>query len=748
MLDQENTKTVLLVEDDAGIAELIKERLEESGVHITHVMSGAAARSQIEADPPGLILLDYTLPDLSGDELVAQLGALPGGMPPFIVTTGADDIRVAIAMMKGGARDFLVKDRDFLEVLPRVVVRVLRELSTERDLVEAEKALRESEQRYRLLFEQVGDYVLLLESEPEGRLIIIDANDAALRAHGYTRDEMFGQPITLLDPFLQPGQVQARMTQIEEQEKLTFSSRHRRKDGSFLDVEVRASFVLTAGRRIAVAVERDITERKRAEEAQRSNLERLSLALDAANAGTWEWDLRTNQNIWSDELWELYGLEAHSLVPSYEAWFQTIHPRDRGQVAQTLREAVAGGHDLRIEWQVVGGKDPERWLMSHGRPQVGRDGRIDRYIGIVLDITWRKQAEAALRESEERLKQAVHLAQMGIWDWDFKTDRVEWYGDMFRIYGIAPQEFTHSGRDYLESTRPDYRSQHSENIQKAFARGITEAELQAGKVSAPDPQELCIVRPDGTECFTIEDALAIVDSDGRPGRMLGITLDITERKQAEKTIRAALLEREALLRELYHRTKNNMQVIQGMLSLHAEKLPDAKTREVFEEVAAKIQGMALVHQMLYQSQNLSQIDFKRYIEELTRLLSQQAHAFHSAVYIETDLRSIQVPVEIAVPCGLVLNELVSNAYKHAFPSGASGCIRISTREEADRVIVLEVADNGVGFPPGFDYRNSETLGLRTIVALVESQLQGQVTYISPPGVTCQFRFINEHASAV
>ena len=147
-------------------------------------------------------------------------------------------------------------------------------------------------------------------------------------------------------------------------------------------------------------LEKSETERLGAEEALRLSMERLQLALDAANSGTWEWDLRTNENIWSKELWKLYGLEPHRCEPSYEAWRQTIHPYDRAKTEQVVLEAAQKGTELNAEWRVLLPDGEERWLMSRGRPLLDANGQAERFIGVVIDISERKRAE--LREKLDR----------------------------------------------------------------------------------------------------------------------------------------------------------------------------------------------------------------------------------------------------------------------------------------------------------------------------------------------------------
>ncbi len=169
-----------------------------------------------------------------------------------------------------------------------------------------------------------------------------------------------------------------------------------RMDGSvqWLRREIRPWRTSDGGTGGIVIFSEDITDRKRAEAALKKSEERLRLALDAAKAGAWEWDLGTNRNFWSDELWALYGLEPYSCEPSYEAWLETVHHDDRAAVEQAVQETSSTGAELNAEWRVLDPKNGERWLMARGRPVYNDQGQAVSYIGIVMDITERKVGRA------------------------------------------------------------------------------------------------------------------------------------------------------------------------------------------------------------------------------------------------------------------------------------------------------------------------------------------------------------------
>jgi len=223
--------------------------------------------------------------------------------------------------------------------------------------------------------------------------------------------------------------------------------------------------------------------------------------------------------------------------------------------------------------------------------------------------------------------------------------------------------------------------------------------------------------------------------------------DISEHRQAEQ-IKFALEGNENLLRELHHRTKNNMLVISSMLVLNARHSKSDETRSVLIDLQGKVQAMALVHQMLYQSHDLSHIDLGDYIAKLLALLLPTYQIPEQLIALRVQLAHMLVVLDVATPCGLVLNELISNALKHGFPDQRKGEFRIELVRAENDEIVLTVADNGVGVPDGFDFRKGRGLGLRTIFAIVEHQLQGTVLFQSKgDGLSCQIRFADTHYAA-
>ncbi len=216
-----------------------------------------------------------------------------------------------------------------------------------------------------------------------------------------------------------------------------------------------------------------------------------------------------------------------------------------------------------------------------------------------------------------------------------------------------------------------------------------------------------------------------------------LSKEVEIRKEAEQKIRNSLKEKEILLREVFHRTKNNMQVINGFITLQSLNLTDPAVKLILNELKNRIYTMSLVHQKLYQSNNLTSVILSDYIEDLAHYLLK---SYQAGKKVKLDKQETAINMDTAIPCGLIINELISNTFKHAFNNQSQGKIKIQLQKKGQQEFILTYADNGPGLPfkeiqPDFKY-----LGMKIISGLIEGQLQGQVELLPPPGARFQLTF--------
>ena len=270
----------------------------------------------------------------------------------------------------------------------------------------------------------------------------------------------------------------------------------------------------------------DITERKLVENTLLENKARLDQALEAANAGIWEWNLKSGVNVWSDEVWRLYGLEPHGNSPSFALWAETILTEDREATCQTVRKAATEGCDISIEYRVRYPDGSVHWLLSRGKPVRDNRGAIVRYLGTIIDITRQKSLEEQLLKSQTRMAFALEATKAGVWEWHLKNDEVYWSDRIWRLYGLTPDSKPHNHKLCESTVHPDDREQTFGIVMEAATREIN-IDIEF-RVCHPEDGSLhwlaCRGKPQRDEA-------------GELDRYVGTVMDITERKRLDDELR-------------------------------------------------------------------------------------------------------------------------------------------------------------------------------------------------------------------
>ena len=349
------------------------------------------------------------------------------------------------------------------------------------------------------------------------------------------------------------------------------------------------------------------------------------------------------------------------------------------------------------------------------------DGRR-MFIVMLRDISERKAAAAALRASEERYRRIVETAREGIWVMDENHRTTLANARMGEMLGCDAAELI--GTSMFEHMDEQGRAAAAANVEHRH-RGSVEQ------------QEFAFRRADGSTVWTLVSTNALTDTQGRYTGALAMVTDITLRRRAEEQVRTALHEREVLLKEIYHRVKNNLQVVASLLDLQARKSGGSSARGLLQDSANRVKSMAIVHEQLYQRGDLSSIDFAVYLRQLTGYLGDAYGDVASRVPIRVDAESVLLGIETATPLGLIVNELISNAYKHAYPDDRTGAVCLQLKTLANGQVELVVSDNGAGLAAGFKPEEATSLGMRLVVLLTE-QLDGTLSHDSRLGAGTRF----------
>jgi PAS domain S-box-containing protein len=358
--------------------------------------------------------------------------------------------------------------------------------------------------------------------------VIASWNAGAQRIFGYTAREAVGMPVTILVPPEQPDEENKILETLKAGGRIDqFETIRVTKTGKKINVSLSISPIKDATGAIVACsgIARDITDRKRAEEALRSSEERLRLALQAAHIGTFEWNIQTGVNTWTPELEAIYGLPSGGFGGTQTAFEDLVHPDDRARVIELANLSLKTGQPGNGEWRVIWPDGSVHWISGRWQVFMNESGEPSRMIGVNGDITERKLAEEALIIANERLNLAIDSGSVGGWDFDLKTDRNVWFGKAHAQLGMASEETLGSRQEFWNHVHEDDRERlrHAIRVAKEKHKEFTE--------------DFRVVWRDGTIHWLRSRGRYHYAANDEPERMLGISLDITQSKQAEKALR-------------------------------------------------------------------------------------------------------------------------------------------------------------------------------------------------------------------
>ncbi|HWQ20137.1 MAG TPA: PAS domain S-box protein [Methanotrichaceae archaeon] len=621
------------------------------------------------------------------------------------------------------------------------------------DQKKMEEALRESEAVHKLLLEIDNDGIILHGLTPAGIPDkIIQANDAMCRMSGYSYEEICN--LTPMDLQDEAGkkEIQNESKSALSDGRILFEKVMVTKDGRKVPVEIHTTIVDLHGRPLAISILRDITDRKMMDEALRESKDYLDKIINSFGDPIFVKDRQQRYVLVNDVACIALGLKREEMIGKT---CLELFPRELAEIIWERDETI-----FKTGIEVV---DEEVMIDARGSSHTNivkktlfRDKAGNEFLaGIVRDITQRKRMEDALRKARDDLEKRVldrtaeqqkanealqrEIAERKLAEKKEKESRefldkiINSIGDPLhvkdrqhrmilvndaacKLFGLTREEML--GRTAYELfPRKEMADISWEMDEEVFRTGIENTNIETNTY-APGVTLTVLVRK-----------TLYTDNAGNKF-LVGITIDITDRKLAEDKLIASLQEKEVLIKEVHHRVKNNLQVISSLLNLQGRQTKDEETREAFRDCRNRIRSMALVHEKLYGSKELARIDLADYTKNLTSYLS-MSYGIEKRVRIKLDLGDATIGIDKAIPFGLIINELVTNCIKHAFPDGRMGEIRISLHQDTGN-LKLVLSDNGVGLSEKYDDPGTKSLGLKLVQTLV-TQLKGTIDVHSNGG---------------
>ncbi len=618
------------------------------------------------------------------------------------------------------------------------------------ELVDSQKQLYKSEEKFRNLADYTYDWEYLINPDHEYEYVTPSVH----RISGYSPEEFYQKKITLED-IIHPDDKERFLSHLlstsdPDKHEILFRIITKDNEERWISHHCYSIFDnegIFLGRR---AVNRDVTDKKQIEDELRrsyeelenrvrdrtleltkkneeleelktileENQERLDRAQHVAHYGSWDIRLTTREFHCSPEERRIFGFDPDYQNISIDELLGRLHPDDNEKVMKVLNKVIQEHSSGSVTHRILLPDGEIRTIFA--QMEFFEDGNQDsgRIVGSSQDITEINRAQEEKQRTTREIHDLYNKAPCGY-------HSIDGNGLVIRINDTELSWLQYSREEVIgrmkinELLTPESLERFNELFPVFKKKGIL------------IDIELTFVRKDGSSFPAKVNASAIFDESGNYLMSRTIIIDITEQKKLDAAIVKSLREKEILLKEIHHRVKNNLQVISSLLYMQARGLDDTHMIEIFNESQNRIRSLALIHEKLYQSDNLDHIDYGTYIKKIIDYLFQSYKISRNDVSVNLSISSIFLDIDKAVPCSLLINEMLSNSLKHAFPPGYKGIITIGMSLD-ENVYLLKYSDNGIGLPDDQSLERRNSLGFQLIKGLA-GQLGGTLQIIRDQG---------------
>jgi PAS domain S-box-containing protein len=600
------------------------------------------------------------------------------------------------------------------------------------DRKQAQLELQSSEEQWRQMINKIADGVLILS--PDG--IVLFVNSAVESLFDLNHEELLNLHLGIPNSANEICEIYLP-----------------KKNGTYITVEMRIEQIDWQDQPAYLASLRDISDRQQAEVRVRESEERYRTLAESSQDLIFILNCDRTLAYVNSFGAKLLEIESETMVgrpnPYHNIADPSINPViivDQFKYLESkIQELFYLNSSIRLEDQMLY-QGSQLWLDTFLVPLRDEFGKISQILGVARDITKIKWIEQSLRKTQSQLRQREKLLRLTLEQAPIGIVTCDLSGKFIHFNPAFCQILRYSARTLKQMAWHDITDQDHLKHQKKYYEKLLQGDIRNFQL------ENSYYRQDGSKIQGVIRVALIRDSQGSPLQYVAQLEDVTERKQAEAKLQASLKEKEVLLKEIHHRVKNNLQIVSSLLDLQAEYIQNPQVLEKLEDSKHRLLAMSLIHETLYQSENLAQVDLSDYVERLaTNILFAQSTDYER-IRLQFELEPVFLNLETAIPCGLLLNELITNSIKHAFPEPMKGKITIGLYHQSSQPtsrmtekgcqvdkIMLRVSDNGVGLPKHINFKDTKSLGL-TLIQDLTQQLRGDLEISSIKGTEFSLTF--------
>ena len=611
-------------------------------------------------------------------------------------------------------------------VLAEEINKVLKHEINQHKLTQ--EKLYQAQQFSRSIIESSLDMIIAVDKNDK----ITEFNKAALSFFGYKHEEIIGKPFRSL--FAYDIEHEIVTNAIVKHGNYSGEIQYKGKNNKTFSCLLSASRLINNQGEItgSMGISRDISDIKQQQQKIQEQSAKINAIFESSTHMIWSVDKSFNITSYNSNferfIMERYNLKSglnkksKSTEKALDEFFSKVL---KALYKRTFREEKQN-FELQIEGQK---KDAPHWIEVFLSPIYNENEKVVEVAGIANYITYKKQAERKIKEQTAKLKAIFDSTAVLICSFD-QTFEIVSSNKNFdkRIKQLFGQK-VEKGINYLQVLSNAATDDNKERINRKITQALN------GKASQ---FEVSFERKGG-EIFWMEFFLnPILKDENQAAEVSCMAYEITDKKETEQQIRESLKEKEVLLQEVHHRVKNNLQVISSILNLQSSYVKDKITLDILRESQNRIKSMSFIHESLYQTKDFNRVDFEDYITGLTNNLLYSYSMMSQQVNLNAEVDRVFLNLDQAIPCGLIVNELVSNALKYAFPGEKQGRILVKASENKN-MITLIVEDNGIGLPENFNIEKTDTLGLQLVYTLIE-QLDGEIKVSTKNGTKYLIKF--------